>query len=63
MNKTNCPLLEQISNVILMHSFRALDDAGWRAFEEGDTDAVVECGRAFNRLVTDVEDYIPYAAA
>jgi hypothetical protein len=63
MNKINCPLLEQISNVILMHSFRALDDAGWLAFEEGDTATVAECGHAFNRLVQDVEDYIPYAAA
>ena len=63
MNKTASPLFEQISNLVLMHSFRALDDAGWRAFEEGDTATVVECGLAFNRLVTDVEDYIPYAAA
>ena len=63
MSKTNCPLFEQISNLVLMHSLRVLDDAGWRAFEEGDTATVAECGHAFNRLVQDVEDYIPYAAA
>jgi hypothetical protein len=63
MNNPACPLFEQISNVILMHSLRVLDDAGWVAFEEGDTATVVECGRAFNRLIADVENYIPYAAA
>lgn len=63
MNKTDCPLFEQISNVILMHSFRAIDDAAWNAYEDGDTALVVECGRAFNRLVSDVEQYVPIAAA
>ena len=46
-----------------MHSLRVLDDAGWRAYEDGDTATVVACGRAFNRLVADVEQYIPPAAA
>ena len=63
MNKTDCPLFEQISNVILMHSFREIDDTAWKAYEDGDTNLVVECGRAFNRLVADVEEYIPTAAA
>ncbi len=63
MNKTDCPLFEQISNLVLMHSLRVLDDAGWLAYENGDGPAVMEYGRAFNRLVADVEQYIPPAAA
>jgi len=63
MNNPASPLFEQISNLVLMHSLRVLDDAGWRAYEDGDGPAVMEYGRAFNRLVADVENYIPYAAA